>query len=130
MSFVNCLILLASIGMANCLQLGKYIQVDGDSKKAHIQYEYGIINNLTQGALKIAIIGDSRASCEQDFYANGHYWPRQLSNFFIEKGWEDKIDLINYSKGRVRITDPKSPKYSPLMQDSMDDFYKKLDGDP
>ena len=102
--------------------------VDGDSKIAQFQKEYGITNNLTQGLLKIAIISDSRGALESHPEANGHLWPLQLNNFFIEKGWEDKIDLINFSKGRVRITDPKCPKYSPFSNDvSKDDFYRKKD---
>jgi len=64
---------LACITIANCIDVEKLIRIDGNSMIADAQLKYGITNNLTIGAFKIAVIGDSRAA-GGDLH-NGEPWP-------------------------------------------------------
>lgn len=58
---------------------------------------------MTEGAIKIAIVGDSRTEgFEPDL--NGDPWPIQLAHFFEDN---KNIDVVDLSKGMTKLTDPK-----------------------
>lgn len=68
---------------------------------------------MTKGALKIAVIGDSIGEgYEAKPGMNGHPWPEELAQYFKDNNYN--IDLVNFSKGSVRLTDPHRGYVSPL----------------
>jgi hypothetical protein len=84
------------------------------------------LTQAQEGAIKIAIIGDSITEGYQRKF-NGDPWPEQLANFF---GDNKNIDVVDLSKSMTRITEPKERQnyYSPLFHNDVDIWKSKYSG--